>query len=646
MTLFIAVIGYSQTFTENFITYSVTSGNTVTVTNYNIAGGTNVVIPASVTQTATSKMSSSKSANNLMATYNVTGIAQNAFFSKGITSVVIPNSVLTIGSQAFAVNFLSSAVIGNGVTTIGFSAFFNNNLTSITIPNSVTTIDGRAFDDNLLTNVIIGNSVTSIGINAFRDNLLTCVSSLATIPPTVTTGANDSFGTNRSNINLTVPTGSGTNYATAQWTGFSTVTEVSGNTFIANNITYQITSTVNNTVTATNYDTAGGSVVNIPSTVTSACINYSVTVIGNGAFESNSLTSVTIPNSVTTINAQAFFNNNLTSITIPNSVTTIAHNAFGFNDLTSVTLSNNLITIATEVFRNNDITSIIIPDSVTSIGNGAFVQNNNMQTLVLGNSIETIGNFAFRFNNLNSVTIPDSVTSIGEYAFGENNIFTLNLGNGVETIGNRAFINNPIENVIIPNSVLTIGESAFFSNSNNRNNIVLGNSLISIGDGAFISGTASPITSITIPASVTQIGLNTFQIASLTDVTSLATMPATIVTGGNDTFGVRANIHLHIPAGTMGVYVTDSGALWTGFNPVTEDALLNTTVFDLNNEVSIITTSDNIKVIASNNLRLENYTIYNISGSKIASGIENEMPTSTLASGIYILKLDLIKELL
>lgn len=82
MTLFIAVIGHSQTFTENFITYSVTSGNTVTVTNYNIAGGTNVVIPASVTQTATSKMSSSKSANNLMATYNVTGIAQNAFFPK------------------------------------------------------------------------------------------------------------------------------------------------------------------------------------------------------------------------------------------------------------------------------------------------------------------------------------------------------------------------------------------------------------------------------------------------------------------------------------------------------------------------------------------------------------------------------------
>ena len=136
MTLFIAIIGHSQTFTENFITYSVTSSNTVTVTNYNIAGGTNVVIPASVTETATSKMSSSKSANNLMATYNVTGIGQNAFFTKGITSVVIPNSVLTIGSQAFAVNFITSAILGNSVTTIGISAFYNNNLTTIMVESS------------------------------------------------------------------------------------------------------------------------------------------------------------------------------------------------------------------------------------------------------------------------------------------------------------------------------------------------------------------------------------------------------------------------------------------------------------------------------------------------------------------------------
>ena len=126
----------------------------------------------------------------------------------------------------------------------------------------------------------------------------------------------------------------------------------------------------------------------------------------------------------------------------------------------------------------------------------------------------------------------------------------------------------------------------------------------------------------------------------------MATTPPTIITGANDTFGGvnnRNNIHLHIPPGTMGAYVTDPGALWTGFNPVTEDALLSTTDFNLDNEISIITTSDNIKVIATNNLRLENYTVYNMSGSKITSGIENEIPTSTLASGIYILKLDFDK---
>ena len=55
MTVFISSIGYSQTvgdtFIHNFITYEITSiaPNTVEVINYNISGGTDVVIPNSIT---------------------------------------------------------------------------------------------------------------------------------------------------------------------------------------------------------------------------------------------------------------------------------------------------------------------------------------------------------------------------------------------------------------------------------------------------------------------------------------------------------------------------------------------------------------------------------------------------------------------
>ena len=70
--------------------------------------------------------------------------------------------------------------------------------------------------------------------------------------------------------------------------------------------------------------------VTIPSSVTYSGTTYSVTSIGENAFEDcTGLTSVTIPNSVTTIGNWAFsYCDGLTSITIPNSVIEIGSGAF------------------------------------------------------------------------------------------------------------------------------------------------------------------------------------------------------------------------------------------------------------------------------------------------------------------------------
>ena len=80
--------------------------------------------------------------------------------------------------------------------------------------------------------------------------------------------------------------------------------------------------------TVTSYDM--GAVVVIPATVTYYSTTYSVTSIGDSAFECcSSLTSVTIPNSVTSIGNSAFAQcSSLTSVTIPNSVTSIGNSAF------------------------------------------------------------------------------------------------------------------------------------------------------------------------------------------------------------------------------------------------------------------------------------------------------------------------------
>jgi hypothetical protein len=105
-------------------------------------------------------------------TCSVTSIGEWVFaYSRGLTSVTIPNSVTSIGAYAFQeCSGLTSITIPNSVTSIGGLAFENcSGLTSITIPNSITSIRYGVFSGCYgLTSVTIPNSVTSIGSLAFH----------------------------------------------------------------------------------------------------------------------------------------------------------------------------------------------------------------------------------------------------------------------------------------------------------------------------------------------------------------------------------------------------------------------------------------------------------------------------------------------
>ena len=91
---------------------------------------------------------------------------------------------------------------------------------------------------------------------------------------------------------------------------------------------YNVLST-DKTAEVTSYDSYSNNYVSgaveIPLIVTHGGVTYSVTSIGEDAFDGCSgLTSVTIPNSVTSIEFAAFGGcSGLTSVTIPNSVTSI-----------------------------------------------------------------------------------------------------------------------------------------------------------------------------------------------------------------------------------------------------------------------------------------------------------------------------------
>jgi len=221
----ITVIG-ARAFRDNLLT-SVVIPKSVTVIGIDAFRSnqlTSVVIPNSITVIGTRAFRGNQ-LTSVVIPNSVTEIGNNVFRDNQLTSVVIPNSVTEIGIEAFRNNQLTSVVIPNSVTEIGTRAFNKNLLTSVVISNGVTVIGVAAFNENQLTSVVIPNSVTEIKNNAFFNNPLTRVASEGRVPAAISSGGNDSFGGNRSVIDLFIPSGTQQAYEKEGWTGFKSVSE-------------------------------------------------------------------------------------------------------------------------------------------------------------------------------------------------------------------------------------------------------------------------------------------------------------------------------------------------------------------------------------------------------------------------------------
>ena len=277
--------------------------------------------------------------------------------------------------------------------------------------------------------------------------------------------------------------------------------------------------------------------VTIPSTVTISGTEYSVTSIGDWAFNNcYGLTSIEIPNSVTSIGNSAFRTcYGLRSIEIPNSVTSIGYRAFyDCTGLKNFTFGDNpqLTSIGDYAFAYSQqcysgLRSIEIPNSVTSIGDYAFSRC-TLHSIEIPNSVTSIGDYTFyECMWLTSIEIPNSVTSIGYAAFYDcYRLTSITFGDNPQltSIGNYAFCfdnygYSSLTSIEIPNSVTSIGDCAFYECSS-LTSITFGDNpqLTSIGDGVFYD--CESLTSIEIPNSVTSIGYAAFyDCTSLTSLT-------------------------------------------------------------------------------------------------------------------------------
>ena len=418
-------------------------------------------------------------------------IGHHAFDGLGLTSIVIPDSVISIGDYAFnKCKSLTKIDIGVSVQIIGAYSFREcTSVESIIIPDSVTTIGYGAFNDcaNLMY-ITLGTGIKSMYGDAFF---------------------NDSYGT---------PSGRSvyisdlTKYCQidVKTHGYSNVSPLTGGNLYVNGVL------VNDLVIP-----SGVSEINLTfagcRSIKSIIIPDSVTKIASYAFSSLSLRSVKIGDGVEAIGSKIFYDcRYLTSVEIGASLSEITSSSFdGADNLqtiivdanneyyqsidnvlytkdgktlvfypskksgTAFEIPNHVNNISTNAFRNSTLSSIVIPDSVTSIDSGAFSNCSKLSSIIIPENVVTMGSYAFyNCTALATVTLPEKLTTIGNYTFYQcTSLTTITIPENVITIGNYAFNGcKALQSVVMFDNIMSIGNYAFNGCTNLTNVYYTGNS--------------------------------------------------------------------------------------------------------------------------------------------------------------------------
>ncbi len=242
-------------------------------------------------------------------------------------------------------------------------------------------------------------------------------------------------------------------------------------------------------------------------------------------------------------------------------VLAVAESAFyGSPNLTGVTIPSTVTKIGDKAFMNcENLKTVILEDGEDNLETGysyvlygdywtAF-KDSPIETLYLGRQLSYYDVFSpFRDNPaLSAVTISDNVTSIG-----------IRLFNGC----------TGLTEVTIPESVTSIGSYAFYQ-CTGLTDVTIPNSVTSIGSVTFRECTG--LTSVIIPNSVTEIGFNAFYgDTALESIVSLNPEPPTCSSSGNGVFYKvdKSSCTLYVPIGSKEKY--SAAYAWEDFLNIVE----------------------------------------------------------------------------
>ncbi len=324
--------------------------------------------------------------------------------------------------------------------------------------------------------------------------------------------------------------------------------------------------------------------VRIPYSIILNGTNYTVTTIGEGAFQNaTSLTTISIPSSVTSIGDNAFDGcNSLMSVTVawetpivinstvfPNSGNATLHVPSGSESAyASADCWKDFKTIAEPiVFADNAVKALCLAnwdadgDGVLYMDEAAivtdldsvFTDNTDITTfdeLQYFTGLTSVGERAFYYcSNLTSIVIPDNVTTIGNRAFYVcSGLTSLHISANVTIIEDRAFAYcSGLESIVVDDGN-TVYDSrnncnALIKTSNNTlligcKNTVIPSGVKVLAEGAFRGCTE--LKNIEIPEGVTTIGASAFR--GCTGLESV-TLPSTISSIGTYAFSAFDEVY-------------------------------------------------------------------------------------------------------
>ena len=469
-------------------------------------------------------------------------------------TIALDNSENTIFTSDLYTNNSSPEyiILGEGWTDISDNAFTYTELTQITIPSSITSIGANSFQYT----IYLKNITVDSNNNNYSD-----ISGVL-------------FNKNKTNLIQYPLANTITSYAIP-----SSVTSIEANAF--NGAIHLIQIKVPSSVTMIG-DSAFERIINLESVIFSpdSILN---SIEKEAFFDTSKLTSIIIPSNVTSIGESVFQNSGLTTVYMLQSTITNLNNPNELNvsnpEYTDISFGSGKtfygkdnVTILDYgkltlfVHTDNSFKEIDISGQLTSSLYVSNISTNNIKSVIIGTKVTSISGETFQSaTNLTQITIPSTVTEIGSNAFRDaSNLVQIDIPDSVTSIGANAFNGaSSLTSINIPYLVNILSEGMFQGATSLASiNFELNNGsskISSIGTNAFNS--ASSLSQITIPASITSIGQNAFQDSyglnivymwPLTRATLNNTNPSpNLSDGSGQTFYGKENVTITTPSSTL-----------------------------------------------------------------------------------------------